>query len=186
MPNDRDRSDEELAAAAQRGDAGAFDALVRRYLRPAMALAWQYTRELADAEDVVQDAFHRTVRALPGYDTRRPFSPWFWSIVRNVARNAVAQDARRAALAPFTRLEQEPGSDTTHDPGTARDLDRAIEALAPMQQAVLRLCDIEGFTSVEAGSMLGISEGTVRTHLHRARHALRTLIGAAEVGSRDG
>lgn len=186
MPNDRDRSDEELAAAAQRGDAGAFDALVQRYLRPAMALAWQYTRDLSDAEDVVQDAFHRAVRALPDYDAARPFSPWFWSIVRNVARSAIARDTRRAALAPFTLLEQEPGSPRAHDPVIAADLDRAIEELAPMQQAVLRLCDIEGFTSVEAGGMLGINEGTVRSHLHRARYSLRAVIGTPEVGSSDG
>ena len=49
------------------------------------------------------------------------------------------------------------------------DIERAIEALAPMQQACLRLCDIEGFTSIEAGRMLGMGEATVRTHLHRAR-----------------
>ena len=70
---DRDRTDEELARAAKRGDAAAYDALVRRYLRPAMAIAWQYTRRLEDAEDVVQDAFHRAVRALGDYDHRRPF-----------------------------------------------------------------------------------------------------------------
>ena len=88
MGHARERSDEELARAARRGDAPAFDALVRRYLRPALALAWQYSHRLEDAEDVVQEAFHRAVRALAGYDDRRPFSAWFYTIVRNVARSA--------------------------------------------------------------------------------------------------
>ena len=57
MSDAQDRTDEELAGAAKRGDVAAFDVLVRRYLRPAMALSWQYTRRLEDAEDVVQDAF---------------------------------------------------------------------------------------------------------------------------------
>ena len=74
-----DRTDEELARAAKRGDAAAYDALARRYLRPAMALAWQYTRRVEDAEDIVQDAFHRAVRALADYDDRRPFSAWFYT-----------------------------------------------------------------------------------------------------------
>ena len=168
-----DRTDEELARAAKRGDAAAYDALARRYLRPAMALAWQYTRRVEDAEDVVQDAFHRAVRALADYDDRRPFSAWFYTIVRNVARTAISKDGRRAALAPLTVVEEEPPALAAGDPIVAADVDRAIEALAPMQQACVRLCEVEGFTSVEAARMLGVSEGTIRTHLHRARHRLR-------------
>ena len=132
-----DRTDEELARAAKRGDAAAYDALARRYLRPAMALAWQYTRRVEDAEDVVQDAFHRAVRALADYDDRRPFSAWFYTIVRNVARTAISKDGRRAALAPLTRLslvEDEPTAPALVDPIVAADVERAIEALAPMQQ----------------------------------------------------
>ena len=171
-----DRTDEELARAAKRGDAAAYDALARRYLRPAMALAWQYTRRVEDAEDVVQDAFHRAVRALAGYDDRRPFSAWFYAIVRNVARTAISKDGRRAALAPLTPLtlvEDEPPAPAVVDPVVATDVERAVEALAPMQQACIRLCEVEGFTSVEAARLLGISEGTIRTHLHRARNRLR-------------
>ena len=172
-----DRTDEELARAAKRGDAVAYDALARRYLRPAMALAWQYTRGVEDAEDVVQDAFHRAVRALADYDDRRPFSAWFYTIVRNVARSAISKDGRRAALAPLTLVEDEPPAPSTIDPVVSRDVGRAIDALAPMQQACIRLCELEGFTSVEAARMLGIGEGTVRTHLHRARHQLRASMG---------
>lgn len=182
----RDERDEQLAAAAQRGDASAYDALVRRYLRGAMALAWQYTRDVHDAEDVVQDAFHKAVRALPGYDPSRPFGPWFWAIVRNTARSAIGRDARRAALAPLALLEAEPEAQAVSDPVVAGDLGRALEMLAPMQRAVFQLCEVEGFTSLEAGAMLGIAEGTSRTHLHRARQALRAHIGEAKVGCSDG
>ena len=108
MSDEQNRTDEELARAAQGGDTDAYDVLVRRYLRPAMALAWQYTRRVEDAEDVVQEGFHRVVRALADYDHRRPFSAWFYTIVRNVARTAISKDGRRAALAPLTLLEDEP------------------------------------------------------------------------------
>ena len=176
MSDVQDQTDEDLARAAKRGDAVAYDALVRRYLRPAMALAWQYTRRVEDAEDVVQDAFHRTVRGLADYDDRRPFSAWFYTIVRNVARTAISKDGRRAALAPLTLLESEPPAPTVVDPVVVGDIERAIEALAPMQQACVRLCELEGFTSVEAAGMLGVGEGTVRTHLHRARKQLRAAM----------
>ena len=176
MSDAGERTDEDLARAAKHGDAVAYDALARRYLRPAMALAWQYARSVEDAEDVVQDAFHRVVRSLAGYDDRRPFSAWFYAIVRNVARTAINKDGRRAALAPLTLLDTEPPAPIEVDPVTTGDAERAIEALAPMQQACVRLCEIEGFTSVEAARMLGIAEGTVRTHLHRARKQLQVVM----------
>jgi len=172
-----DRTDEELARDARGGDAAAYDVLVRRYLRPAMALAWQYTRTVEDAEDVVQEGFHRAVRALDSYDDERPFSAWFYAIVRNVARTSIARDGRRAALAPLTLLEDELVP-TRRDPVLASDLERAIAALAPMQQACVRLCQLEGFTSAEAGAMLGISESSARTHVRRARQHLRVAFGS--------
>ncbi len=176
MSDAPDRTDEDLARAAKRGDAAAYDLLARRYLRPAMALAWQYARGVEDAEDVVQEAFHRMVRALGDYDDQRPFSAWFYAIVRNVARTAIRKDDRRAALAPLTVVEEEPPAQRAFDPVVAGDVERAIEALAPMQQACVRLCEVEGFSSIEAARMLGIHEGTVRTHLHRARSRLQAAM----------
>jgi RNA polymerase sigma-70 factor (ECF subfamily) len=175
--SDADESvDEELACRAQRGDVAAFDTLVRRYLRPSMALAWQFARDLADAEDIVQEAFHRAVRSLAQYDGRRPFAPWFYEIVRNVARNARGRSGRRAELAPVEWLDSEPEDASRVDPIARHDLGRALDSLAPMQQACVRLCDVEGFTSVEAGVLLGVGDATVRTHLRRARSRLRGIL----------
>lgn len=176
MADDHDRTDEELARAAGEGDRGAFDVLVRRYLRPSMALAWQYTRRLEDAEDAVQEAFHRTVRALPSYDSSRAFGPWFYAIVRNAARGAIAKDARRRALAPMEPLEDEPRAPERTSALALEDIERAAESLPPMQQACFRLADVEGFTSAEIARMLDLAEGTVRTHVHRARGALRSAL----------
>ena len=117
--------------------------------------------------------FHRAVRALADYDDRRPFSAWFYTIVRNVARTAISKDGRRAALAPLTLLQDEPPAPPAVDALVVADIERAIEALAPMQQSCVRLCNVEGFTSVEAARMLGVGEGTIRTHLRRARKQLR-------------
>jgi RNA polymerase sigma-70 factor (ECF subfamily) len=180
MSDEQQRTDEDLARAARGGDTAAYDALVRRYLRPAMALAWQYVRRVEDAEDVVQEGFHRVVRALPQYDARRPFAAWFYAVIRNVARSAVSKDRRRAALAPFTLLEDEHAAPEGGDRFAAAAAIRAIDDLAPMQQACVRLCDLEGFTSVEAARMLGISEATVRTHVHRGRRQLRVVLRPRE------
>jgi RNA polymerase sigma-70 factor (ECF subfamily) len=164
------------------GDGAAFDALVRRYMRPALAVAWEFTTTLEDAEDVVQDAFLRTLRALGTYDARRPFPAWFFTIVRNVARNAAA--ARTVRDGRRTDLEAAEARDAPHPP--AHDaaeraelldhLERAMDGLPPMQRACFRLCGAEGFSAAEVATMLGISESTVRVHTHRARRTLRSAL----------
>jgi len=178
MSDEKEQTDEELAGAAKRGDLTAYDVLVRRYLRPAMALAWQFTHSVADSEDIVQEAFHRTVRSLASYDESRAFSAWFYTIVRNVASTALTKAGRRASLAPLRPLDDvpEPEAKPPIDPDLAEDVDQALERLAPSQRACLHLCDIEGFTSVEAARMLGIDDATVRTHRRRALEKLRLLL----------
>ncbi len=171
-----ERTDEKLARAAKQGDADAYDLLVRRYLRPSMALARQYASQLEDAEDIVQEAFHRAVRGLPDYDDRRPFNTWFYTILRNVARSTISKQSRRATLAPVTLLEDDHPAPTAIDPILVGDIEQAIQTLAQMQQMCIRLCDIEGLTSVEAARMLDVDAGTVRTHLHRARQKLRAVM----------
>ena len=116
------------------------------------------------------------VRALDRFDDSRAFKAWFYTIVRNVARSHVGRDRRRAALAPITVLDTEPPAPSQVDEDAIRDAVSALEDLSPMQQACIRLCDLEGYTSAEAGAMLGVSEGTVRTHLHRGRGQLRTAM----------
>lgn len=165
------------------GDEDAFAVLVRRYLRPALAAAWELTETREDAEDVVQDAFVRTLRGLERYDPSRPFAAWFFTIVRNTARNAAAsrgaRDARRGSENEDVSARSVAGDATIDHPDAMERaelrerLERAIDALPRMQRSCFRLCEAEGFSRAEVAEMLGISEATVRVHLHRARNALR-------------
>lgn len=171
-------TDRELVRAVRRGDGKAFDQLVRRYLRPALAVAWEFTESRDDAEDVVQDAFHRALRGLNSYDDSRPFRPWFFQIVRNVGRNAAAWRKRWSS---------EPLAETlpAHEPSALSEIERwevrrrisdGLELLSPMQRSCFRLCDIEGYGAGEVAEMLGLSDSTVRVHLFRARRALRATL----------
>lgn len=170
-------TDQELVRRARRGDASAFDRLVRRYLRPALAVAWEFSDSRDDAEDVVQDAFHRVLRGLDGYDDSRPFPPWFFQIVRNVGRNAVARDQRwktepLAETLPATETELS----EIERWEVRRRIGEELEVLSPMQRSCFRLCDLEAYGAGEVAEMLGLSDSTVRVHLFRARKALREAL----------
>ena len=178
--------DEELVQRTRDGDTQAFDSLVRRYLRPALAVALEFADGTEDAEDLVQESFHRVLRQLGSFDERRTFRPWFFSILRNLGRNLVARRARwRTVPLPESLVtnRRSPLDDTSS--AEIRDrLSAAIESLPEMQRGCFRLHDVEGFTGVEIADMLGIASGTVRTHLHRARQSLRESLRPTDEDSR--
>jgi RNA polymerase sigma-70 factor (ECF subfamily) len=173
-----DASDRELVRRTREGDREAFGVLVTRYLRPALALAWEYAPSLDDAEDLVQEGFHRALRGLDGFDASRPFRPWLFTILRNVARNAVARHARWNAVAiPDEHSSEEPDPlEATYRLELRDRIEAGLDLLPPMQRACFRLCDIEGFEGPEVATMLGVDPATVRTHRHRARAALRKAL----------
>lgn len=145
-----------------------------------MAVAWEFAQTREDAEDMVQDGFLRVLEALPSYDPGRPFAPWFFTIVRNVGRNA----ASRNASISFTSLPEE--LEVEEEPGRCEEridlealmsrMPALMESLAPMQRRCLELCDLEGFSAKEVGEMLDVAPATVRVHLHRARASLRVQL----------
>ena len=173
-----DASDSELVRRTREGDRQAFGVLVTRYLRPALAVAWEYAPSRDDAEDLVQEGFHRALRGLDGFDTRQPFRPWLFTIVRNVARNAVARHRRWSAVAiPDELPSDEPDPlDEAYRLELRTRIDEGLDMLPPMQRACFRLCDVEGFEGNEVAEMLGVNAATVRTHRHRARAALRRAL----------
>jgi RNA polymerase sigma-70 factor (ECF subfamily) len=171
--------DEALVGRAREGDSQAFDALVRRYLRAAVAVAYSVVLEPADAEDVAQDAF---ISALERLDSCQPdrFAAWLMRIVRN---RAISWQRRRR-VRRSEPLEWAVGVRSLGDPGS--DLDRtnlreqltgAMATLPEKQREVLLLHDLEGWRHREIGEVLGMKEGTVRYTLFQARRAVRDRLG---------
>lgn len=172
-------SDASLVARARAGDEDAFSHLVQRCLRPAMAVAWEFTETIEEAEDIVQDAFRRMVHGLDRFDTTRPFRPWFFTILRNVARNAAGARAVRlhdAIEHNVPSLEPSPLEQVERAELQAR-VDAELEALPEMQRVSFRLCVLEGMPVGEVADALGLSDATVRTHIYRARQSIRKAVG---------
>lgn len=178
-PPEEGARDEELAKRVQRGDRAAFARLVRRYLRPVYAIASSFLREQADVEDVAQETFLNALDRIETYDSNRPFAPWLYQIARNAARQRI-EGASRRETTPVQ--EQELPNDSV---GPEEELERAevrrrlrtaVAGLPERQRTVFRLLDVEGVSADEAAEMLGLTAGTVRSHLSRARSALRDML----------
>jgi RNA polymerase sigma-70 factor (ECF subfamily) len=173
-------SDADLVSRARRGEAAAFEALVRRHYRAAFATAMALTGTREDAEDVCQDAFIKAVERLD--DCREPdrFVAWLLGIVRNRAHNHRAWRKVREAE-PIDMVEPVSGAPDPHRQAERDDLGQRLEAamtvLNEKQRQVVLLHDLEGWPHAAIATELGMSEVSSRQYLFTARRLLRERLG---------
>jgi len=184
-------SDAALVERLRAGDAEAFEVLVRQYGGRMLATARRLVGSEDDARDVVQEAFLAALRAIDGFAGAARLSTWLHRIVVNAGLMRLRSRRRRReepieGLLPRFDEEgrwAEPVSrwDVSSDALFEREetraiVRRAIERLPLSYRSVLLLRDIEELDTDEAASLLGVTPNAVKTRLHRARQALRTLL----------
>jgi RNA polymerase sigma-70 factor (ECF subfamily) len=174
-PAKTDASEErDWVQRARAGDTEAFRKLVERHRDRAYGLAFRMLGSASEAEETAQDAFLRAWRALPQFRGESAFSTWLHRIVvrRALDRQAVLK-SRRAREAP---LEDAGPGEIAAAPDSAdlrRKLERLLDSLSEVQRTVVLLYYYEDRSVDEVARTLGIPEGSVKTHLHRARALLR-------------
>lgn len=147
------------------------------------ALAYRMTGVAADADDIVQEAFARTLAKPPATD--RPLRPWLVTVVMNLARDSLRKRKRTAYVGPWL---PSPVDDDVLDALPAHDVGAdarysvresatfaflvALEALTPQRRAVLILRDVFDYSTEETARALGMSEDAVKQSLLRARRTL--------------
>ncbi len=168
-------SDGELVERAQRGDEEAFGLLVRRYMRSAYAVALSVTGKHEDAEDAAQESLLVALQRIEECREPEKFAGWLMTIVRNRSRNLL----RREGLRTTSEIpESASGGTPLPDQVLARTqlqerLTLALGELTEVQREIVLLHDFEGWKHREIAERLEIPSGTVRSHLHFARKALR-------------
>ena len=175
--------DERAAALrAQRGDADAFELLVRRYQEAAFRTAYLIVRNEAEAQDVAQEAFVRAYRSLGRFDASQPFRPWLLRIVTNLAINSTRSARRRTAMSERYRdrpgePRAAPSAEAAAERGeVARRVWEAVAELRPDDQTLLYLRYFLDAPEQEAAAAIGRPAGTVKSRLHRALRRLRGVI----------
>ncbi len=169
-----------------------FAELVTIHQRRAMRIAYQYLHDVADADEVVQDAFLKVFTHIGSYREAWPFEVWFTRILINGCldrRKARLRRARWFAPADTASLVEDSrpafsGSTAPVDPESrllARErrarLAAAIDRLDGRQRTIFMLTHYGDCTPREVSAMTGLKESTVRVHLFRAARKLRALLG---------
>ncbi len=166
-----------LVERAARQDAAAWEALVREHQQAVFRLAYLFTGDPDEAEDIAQEAFIRAYKAIDRADPHRPFRPWLLSIAANLARNRLrgvkrylAALQRFAARDPDAVREAGPGPEQA---GEARALWAAIRRMSLEDQQVIYLRYFLELPEEDTAAALGVARGTVKSRLHRALERLR-------------
>jgi RNA polymerase sigma-70 factor, ECF subfamily len=181
----------QLVTALRAGDETAFETLVRLHGGRMLAVAKRFLPGDEDARDVVQEAFLAVCRSIDRFEGGAKLSTWLHRIVVNAAlmklrsRRRRREDAIEDLLPRFDEdghhadaiMPWEASADELVERGDTRTIvRRAIDRLPESHRTVLLLRDIEERDTDEAAALLGISAQAVKTRLHRARQALRTML----------
>ena len=180
-----DASDLSLVRRVQRGDKGAFDALVLKYQHKLVKLVMRYVRNPAEAEDIAQEAFIKAYRALPQFRGDSAFYTWLYRIAINTAKNAVVSRDRSPIEYDLDRNSSDESYDMQarmKDPDTPEGLvltdeirstvNAAIDALPEDLRTAIVLRELEGLSYEEIATAMDCPVGTVRSRIFRAREAI--------------
>jgi RNA polymerase sigma factor (sigma-70 family) len=184
-----DISDMYLVAAAKDGDHQAYAELCRRHSKQILRIILRITRDVADAEDTLQEALLKAYIHIGGFEGRSAFSSW----LTRIAINSALMLSRKKRSQPVYRFES--GSDvddfsfpepmeTSYNPEESciqnaleDELDHAIRYLSPTLRAAMQIRYREDASVSEIAKMLGISEAAVKSRLLRARSQIRKHLG---------
>ena len=190
-----DRVDQVVLQSAQEGDIEAFATIVEAYENQLYTLAFRFLSSEPEAEDAVQETFLRVYMHLPRYDGRFKFTTWLYRIATNVCIDRLRKRKSESSL-DAESYDWEDGRLDLHDrlpsdaltpeqllmrSETCNEVHRALCDLQPNYQTVLILRYIQDLSLQEISDILHVPITTVKTRIHRAREAMKQLLGRVPV-----
>jgi RNA polymerase sigma-70 factor (ECF subfamily) len=172
-------AEEALVERCRRGELGAFEEMYRQHAPRLYSLAHRMLGNQADAEDAVQDTFLAVHKRLDGFRGEAALGTWLYRLAVNQCLDRMRSRAGREAQATDSLDEPDrPWQPAVRAdrPAERLDLRRAIARLPEGSRSVFVLHDVEGLEHREIGKLLGISEGTSKSQLHKARLRLREML----------
>ena len=176
-------ADVELAARCRHGDPDAFEQLYRAHAGRLYSLIFRMAGSAQEAEDLLQEVFLNAHRKLGSFRGESSLGTWLYRMAVNQCLDFLR--GRQAKMARTTASLDDDGADEpaafaplVPSAVSRIDLERAIAQLPPGCRAAFVLHDVEGFEHHEVAAMLGVSTGTSKSQVHKARMKLRHLLGA--------
>lgn len=174
----KDASDEQLIAAALRGDTSPFGTIVEQYWNMAVALALSRINDPIEAEDVAQESFIKAYSQLRNLREPSRFAGWLSKIVAQQCTNIIRRKARERTVSSreSDALEALASASNTNPRLSDEEVHfvrRAVRQLPAKSRRLIVMRFVAGFSTEQIARQLGKRHGTVRVWLHRAYNSLR-------------
>ena len=179
--------DELILRRAQKGDASAFEQLITPYEQMIWRVCWHYLHHREDAMDCAQEVMLKAWRSIGQYRQDCGFSSWLYRIAGSVCIDFLRKQKRTVDTDSMDTMAEsgfEPADDTPTpeeallDSESAGNLSRAIDALPTDMRTVIILYALEKLRYEDIAQSTGVSVGTVKSRLNRARQKLAAILSA--------
>jgi len=174
-------ADLELAARCRAGDVDAFEELYRQHARRLFSLVLRMIGSADDAEDLLQEVFLQAHRKLAGFRGESTLGTWLYRLTMNHCLDHLRGRQAKMSRATDSLDDEDAAEPAARAPVvpsaiSRMDLERAIDTLPEGCKAAFLLHDVEGFEHREIAEILGISDGTSKSQVHKARMKLRVIL----------
>ena len=187
------KTDIELVAEVRQGHRGAFAELVERHKRPLLRLSLRFTRELALAEDIVQESFIKAFQKIHLFEGRASFKSWLYQIALNTARNSYRSRGLGAELSAGDAMDPtvlaagvDPGAESEMLRADLRRLIRAeVDRLPERQRVALTLRVFEDLSFKEVAEIMDCPYDTAKANYRHAILKLKERVAELNLGDDD-
>jgi RNA polymerase sigma-70 factor (ECF subfamily) len=169
-------SESDLIEGCLRGDRKIQEALYQRYAPKMYGVCLRYAGNATEAEDILQEGFIKVFNKMGSYRGDGSFEGWIRRIFVNTA---IEHFRKKTYLQPITEMEENSVEGkylSVLDNLAEKDIIQLVQQLSPGYRAVFNMYVIEGYTHKQIAEAMGISEGTSKSQLSRAKQILQDLV----------
>ncbi len=180
-----DQQEIEIIERIKNGDEMAFQQIMSKYGERVMGLAFHFTKNYQDAEDLYQETFIKVYRNINSFRFESEFFTWVYRILANQAFNYFRKSKRMTIVDPgendylwetIPAGESNEADQATLNSSLREEIDRALLQLSPQQRVVFILKHYEGKKIKDIALILDCTEGTIKRYLFRATRKLQTIL----------
>jgi len=150
--------------------------LYRKYYGYAMGIALRYAPSRDEASEILNDSFLKVFQSAKSFDTKKSFKPWLSRIVVNTAISRFRAEKKHMYQSEIEQASHIGLEEDVLDSMAAEEIIQLLQLLPDIYRITFNLYELEGYSHKEIAEQLGISEGTSRSNLSRAKSKLQKLV----------
>ena len=171
-----DEQTKALIQGCMQGDKNSQKALYKHFYGYAMGICLRYSKNAEEATEVMNDGFMKVFTKIHKYDENRSFKGWLRKIMINTALDNYRHNLKHYYTQDIHAGEAAPATENILAEMAYQEIVSIVQRLSPAYRTVFNLYVIDGYTHDEIAEMLGISVGTSKSNLSKARENLREML----------